>query len=302
MRAVQFERFGGPEVLEIADVSDPEPGSGQIRVRVRAAGVNPIDWKMRRGGPMAGDLPQRTGREAAGVVDELGEGVTDVAVGDEVFGFAAGGGGVAELALMSDYAPIPPSLDFAHAAALPVAVETAVRGLDLLGVDDGTTVLIDGAAGGVGSAAVQFAVARGARVIATASERNHDYLRSLGAEPTTYGPGLVERVHALAPDGVDAAFDVAGSGSLPDLVELAGDPGRVITIADYPGSQATGVAMTGGPGTQRAVHALRDVGELIAAGKFSLPVRTFPLDQIGEAHRISEDGHVRGKLVVLVDQ
>ncbi|MGO9881654.1 MAG: NADP-dependent oxidoreductase [Solirubrobacteraceae bacterium] len=299
MRAVQFSEFGGPEVLEVVEVDDPRPDAGQIRVRVHAAGINPIDWKMRRGGPMAGELPQRTGREAAGIVDELGEGVDDVAVGDRVFGFAAGG--AAELALMSDYAPIPPSLDFAHAAALPVAIETAVRGLDLLGVGDGTTVLIDGAAGGVGSAAVQFAVARGARVIATASERNHDYLRSLGAEPTTYGPGLVERVHELAPDGVDAAFDVAGGGSLPDLVALAGGPEHVITIADYPGSQATGVPMTGGPGTQRAVHALRDVGELIESGRFSLSVQqTFGLDEIAEAHRVSEAGHVRGKLVVLV--
>ena len=299
MRAVQFSEFGGPEVLEVVEVDDPRPDAGQIRVRVHAAGINPIDWKMRRGGPMAGELPQRTGREAAGVVDELGEGVDDVAVGDRVFGFAAGG--AAELVLMSDYAPIPPSLDFAHAAALPVAIETAVRGLDLLGVGDGTTVLIDGAAGGVGSAAVQFAVARGARVIATASERNHDYLRSLGAEPTTYGPGLVERVHELAPDGVDAAFDVAGGGSLPDLVALAGGPEHVITIADYPGSQATGVPMTGGPGTQRAVHALRDVGELIESGRFSLSVQqTFGLDEIAEAHRVSEAGHVRGKLVVLV--
>jgi NADPH:quinone reductase-like Zn-dependent oxidoreductase len=266
MRAVQFEQFGDPEVLEIVEVPDPHPAAGQIRVRVHAAGINPIDWKVRRGGPMADELPQRTGREAAGVVDELGEGVDDVAVGDGVFGFAAGGGGVAELVLMSDYAPIAPSLDFAHAAALPVAIETA------------------------------------ARVIGTASERNHDYLRSLGAEPVTYAPGLVERVNALAPGGVDAAFDVAGGGSLPDLVQLAGGPEHVITIADYPGSQTTGVPMTGGPGTERAVHALRDVGALIESGRFSLPIQQmFALDEIADAHRLSETGHVRGKLVVLVD-
>jgi NADPH:quinone reductase-like Zn-dependent oxidoreductase len=302
VRAVQFNEFGGPEVLKIVEVPDPVPAAGQIRVRVHAAGINPIDWKMRKGGPRGGELPQRTGREVAGVVDELGEGVSDVAVGDQVFGFAAGGGGVAELALLSDYALIPASLDFAHAAALPVAIETAVRGLDLLGVGDGTTLLIDGAAGGVGSAAVQFAVARGARVIGTASEGNHEYLRSLGAEPTTYGPGLVDRVRALAPDGVDAAFDVAGGGALPELVELAGGPGHVITIADYAGALATGVTMTGGPGTARAVHALREVGALIESGRFSLPVeQAFSLDQIAEAHRISEAGHVRGKLVVLVD-
>jgi NADPH:quinone reductase-like Zn-dependent oxidoreductase len=300
MRAAQFSEFGGPEVLEIVEVPDPHPGPGQVRIAVRAAGVNPVDWKM-RGGMMGGELPQRTGREVAGVVDQLGEGVSDVAVGDEVFGFAAGGGGAAELALSADYAPIPPSLDFAGAAALPVAVETAVRTLDALGVGDGTTVVINGASGAVGSAAVQIARARGARVIGTASEGNHDYLRSLGAEPTTYGDGLVERVRELAPDGVDAALDAAGGGALPALVELAGGPEHVVTIADYQGAEQTGATFSGGMGTGRAVHALKEIREPIEGGRFSLPVaQTFPLEQIAEAHRLSETGHVRGKLVLLV--
>ena len=302
MRAIQFTEFGGPEVLRLVELPDPEPGPGQVRVRVRAAGINPIDYKARRGGPMAAQLPQLTGREAAGIVDQLGDGVTDVSVGDEVFGFAAGGGGAAELTVMSDYAPIPPSIDLVHAAALPVAIETASRGLDLLGVGDGTTVLIDGGAGGVGSAAVQLAVVRGARVIGTASERNHEYLRRMGAEPTTYGDGLAERVRGLAPDGVDAALDVAGGGQLPALVELAGGSEHVITIADYAGAQRTGVAMTGGPGTKRAVYILREIAPLIEAGRFSLPVQqVFPLEQIAQAHELSEQGHVRGKLVVVVD-
>ena len=184
MKAVQFREYGGPEVLGLVDLPDPHPGPGQIRVAVRAVGVNPVDYKM-RAGTMPGELPQTTGREVAGVVDEIGAGVTDAASGDAVFGFAAGGGGAAELALLENYAPIPPSLDFAGAAALPVAVETATRALDLLHVGDGTTVLINGAAGGVGSAAVQIARNRGARVIGTASPGNHEYLRSLGAEPTT---------------------------------------------------------------------------------------------------------------------
>jgi NADPH:quinone reductase-like Zn-dependent oxidoreductase len=301
MKAIQYSRFGGPEVLEVAELPDPHPGPGQIRVAVRAAAVNPIDWKM-RSGAMGGDLPQTTGREVAGVVDELGDGVTDVAAGDRVFGFAAGGGGAAELALLADYAPIPPSLDFAEAAGLAVAVETAVRTLDLLGVGAGTTLLVNGAAGGVGSAAVQIARARGARVIGTASPNNHDYLRSLGAEPTTYGEGLVGRVRELAPGGVDAALDAAGGGSLPALVELAGGPERVVTIADYAGAQQTGVPFSGGMGTNRAVHALRDIGGPIEAGQFSPAVpRTFPLAQIAEAHRLSESGHPGGKLVLLVD-
>ena len=300
MKAVQYARFGGPEVLEIVDLPNPHPDPGQIRVAVRAAAVNPIDWKV-RSGMMGGELPQRTGREVAGVVDELGEGVSDVSPGDRVFGFAAGGGGAAELAVLVDYAPVPPSLDFAGAAGLPVAVETAVRTLDLLGVGAGTTLLVNGAAGAVGSAAVQLARARGARVIGTASEGNHDYLRSLGAEPTTYGEGLAKRVRAIVPDGVDAALDAAGGGALPDLVELAGGPRHVVTVADYAGAEQTGARFSGGMGTQRAVHALREIGALIEAGQFSLPVaKTFPLEQIGEAHRLSETGHVRGKLVVLV--
>ena len=302
MKAIQYSRFGGPEVLELVELADPHPATGQIRVAVRAAGVNPIDWKLRRG-MRDGELPQTTGSEVAGVVDELGDGVTDVAVGDKVFGFAAGGGGAAELALSAEYAPIPPSLDFAGAAGLPVAVETAVRTLDLLGVGAGSTVVINGAAGAVGSAAVQIAIARGARVIGTASPGNHEYLRSLGAEPTTYGDGLVERVRALAPDGVDAALDTAGGGALPALVELAGGPEHVVTIADYAGAEVTGVRFSGGadPATVRALHALKDIGELIEAGRFTLRVaQTFPLDQIADAHRLSESGHARGKLVLLV--
>jgi NADPH:quinone reductase-like Zn-dependent oxidoreductase len=300
MKAIQFSRFGGPEVLEVVELPDPHPGPGQVRVAVRAAAVNPIDWKV-RSGMMGGELPQQTGREAAGVIDEIGEGVSDVAVGDSVFGFAAGGGGAAELAILGDYAPIPPSLDFAGAAGLPVAVETAVRTLEELGVGAGTRLLVNGAAGAVGRSAVQLARGRGARVIGTASPGNHEYLRSLGAEPTTYGDGLLERVRELAPDGVDAALDAAGGGALPALVELAGGPEHVITIADYAGAEQTGVRFTGGPGTARAVHALREIGPLIEAGRFTLPVaQTFPLEEIAEAHRLSETGHVGGKIVLLV--
>ncbi len=300
MKAIQYSRFGGPEVLEVVELPDPHPGPGQIRVAVHAVGINPIDWKV-RSGMIGGDLPQTTGREVAGVVDEVGDGVTDVAPGDRVFGFVAAGGGAAELALLADYAPVPPSLGFAEAAGLPVAVETAVRTLDLLGVGAGTTLLINGAAGGVGSAAAQIARSRGARVIGTASPHNHDYLRSLGAEPTTYGEGLVERVREIAPGGIDAALDAAGGGALPALVELAGSPERVVAIADYAGAQETGARFSGGMGTARAVHALRDIGGLIEAGQFSLAVaQTFPLEQIAEAHRVSETGHVRGKLILVL--
>lgn len=298
MKAVQFSRFGGPEVLEIVELADPHPGRDQIRIAVHAAGVNPIDWKV-RSGAMGGELPRRTGVEVAGIVDELGEGVDDVAIGDRVFASAAGG--AAELALSGLYAPIPEGLDFVAAAALPVAAETAVRTLTLVGAETGQTLVVNGASGSVGIAVVQFARDRGLRVIGTAGPANQDYVASFGAEPTTYGDGLVDRVRALAPDGIDRAIDAAGGGALPALVELTGSPQRVITIADYAGAQQTGVRFTGGGGEERARGALREVAALISAGRFELPVaRTFPLEQIAEAHRISETGHPRGKLVLTV--
>ncbi len=299
MKAVRFSRFGGPEVLEIADLPDPHPGPGQIRIAVRAAGISPSDWKKRKG-LMGGELPRTMGYEAAGVVDELGEGVADVAAGDRVFGFCAEGAAQAELAVLSNYAPIPASLDFPAAAALPAAIETATRTLDQLGVGSGSTLLINGASGSVGSAAVQLAVVRGAHVIGTASPPSHEYLRSLGAEPVAYGEGLAGRVRALAPDGLDAALDIAGSGVLPELIELQGGPENVVTIADFGGAQEHGVRFSSGD-AGRAVHALAQIGELIESGRFALPVaRTFPLAEVARAHRVSEYGHVRGKLVLVV--
>jgi NADPH:quinone reductase-like Zn-dependent oxidoreductase len=299
MKAVRYSRFGGPEVLEIVDLPDPHPGAGQVRIAVRAAGVNPSDGK-KRAGLMDEELPQTLGYEAAGVVDELGQDVTDVVLGDRVFGFSGEGAAQAELAVLSHYAPIPPSLDFAGAAALPAAVETATRALDQLGVNGRGTLLVNGASGSVGSAAVQLAVVRGARVIGTASPANHDYLRSLGAEPVAYGEGLVERVRALAPGGVDLALDVAGSGVLPQLIDLAGGAEHVLTVADFGGAREHGVRFSSGD-AGRAVHALGGIGELVEAGRFSLPVaRTFPLAEVAEAHRVSDQGHPRGKLVLLV--
>ncbi|MFE9781067.1 NADP-dependent oxidoreductase [Streptomyces sp. NPDC005775] len=312
MKAARFQQFGGPEVLEIVDLPDPHPGPGRIRIMVRAAGVNASDWK-KRGGLMDEELPQTLGHEAAGIVDELGDGVTDVAVGDRVFGFSAEPAAQAELVVLAHYAPIPPSLDFTGAAALPAAVETATRALDQLAAGEGSPpgdhgrglgkdsiLLVNGASGSVGSAAVQLAVARGARVIGTASPANHAYLRSLGAEPVAYGEGLAERVRALAPDGVDAALDVAGSGVLPELIGLAGGAEHVVTIADFAGAAEHGVTFSRGD-TGRAVHALAGIGELVESGRFALPVaQTFPLAEIAEAHRVGESGHVRGKLVLVI--
>ncbi len=300
MRAAQFSRFGGPEVLEIVDLPDPHPGPGQIRIVVHAAGINATEWKLRKGLlDFGAGLPQTTGRDVAGVVDEVGAGVTDVAFGDRVFGVSDDGAGAAELALLTYRAPIPSSLGFVDAAGLPVALETATRSLDELRVGSGTSLLINGAAGGIGSTAVQLAVARGARVIGTARTANHDYLQLLGAEAVTYGGGMAGRVRTLAPDGVDSALDVAGSGVLPELIDLAGDPQNVVTLADIEGARQHEVRFSNGF-RGHAFHALDDIGELIDAGRFWLPVdRTYPLHKISEAHRVSEHGHVRGRLVLV---
>jgi NADPH:quinone reductase-like Zn-dependent oxidoreductase len=302
MKAAQFSEYGGPEVLEIVDLPDPHPGPGQVRIAVRAAGINATEWKLRKGLVDFGDaLPQTTGRDVAGVVDELGEGVTDVAVGDRVFGVSDDGAGAAEWALLTYRAVIPEALGFVDAAGLPVALETATRALDQLGVARGRTLLINGASGGIGSTAVQLAVARGARVIGAAGPANQGYLGLLGAEPVTYGDGMVERVRALAPDGVDVALDVAGSGVLPELIDLAGGAQNVLTLADFEGSDKHGVRFSNGFADGHAFHALAEVGALIAAGRFWLPVdRTFPLAEITAAHRTIEAGHVRGRLVLVV--
>jgi NADPH:quinone reductase-like Zn-dependent oxidoreductase len=298
MRAVQYAQFGGPEVLQVTDVPEPHAGASEVRVSVRAVGINPVDWKL-RSGAFGGDLPRGTGVEAAGVVDEVGDEVSGVSTGDQVFGPTASA--AAEFAVMTHFALIPASLDFIGAAALPVAVETATRCLDLLGVTAGQTLLINGASGAVGLATVQLARGRGARVIGSGGPRSQDRLRQFGAEPVVYGDGMGEQVRALAPGGVDRAIDIALSGAIATVVELAGGPDNVVAIADFGGAQEHGVRFSGG-GADSVWHALDDVVKLIAAGSFSLPVaRVLPMLQIAEAQRLSEGGHPGGKIVVTVD-
>jgi NADPH:quinone reductase-like Zn-dependent oxidoreductase len=299
MQAVQFTEYGSPEVLQVVEVEEPHAGADQVRIAVRAAGVNGIDWKIRAGYMGGGkplSHPSGTGMDAAGVVDEVGEGVSDVSVGDEVFG--TGSATLAEYAVLSRWVVKPSGLSFEEAAGYPIPVETAIRILDEVGVQAGETLLVSGASGGVGSAVVQLARLRGITVIGTASERNQDYLRSLGANPTTYGDGLVDRVRDLAPNGVDAALDIAGSGIIPDLIELTGDSSRVLSIADF-GAPEHGARVS--TSSTNATGAMAEAARLFTEGAFTLPVeKTFPLEEAAKAQATSEAGHVAGRLVVVV--
>jgi NADPH:quinone reductase-like Zn-dependent oxidoreductase len=299
MRALQYTAYGDPEVLEWGEAPDPHPGPGQIRVAVRAASVNPIDWKafsglMSGGEPMAGT--GYLGYDAAGVVDEVGEGVTGVSVDDDVFG--RGRNTQAEYALLDSWAAKPPSIDWAVAAAAGVAGETAERGLRLLEVKAGDTLFVDGGAGGVGAVTVQMALTRGARVIASASEANHDYLREIGATPVLYGQGLAERVRAAAGGLVDAVFDVAGKTPVEDLISLVSEPSQVLSVANFAAGRA-GARVTGGGADSQPMRALAQVADLLAQNKLVIKVQTFPFDRAAEAYRISQAGHLRGKLVLV---
>jgi NADPH:quinone reductase-like Zn-dependent oxidoreductase len=299
MKAVQFAEYGGPEVLRVVEVGEPHAGAGQVRIAVRAAGVNGFDRKLRAGHlreQMSIPWPAGTGLDAAGVVDEVGDGVSGVAVGDAVFG--TGSATLAEHAVLDAWAHKPDGLSFEEAAGYPVPAETAIRILDHVGVQPGQTLLVSGASGGVGSAVVQIARDRGITVIGTASARNAGYLRSLGAIPTTYGDGLVERVRGLAPDGIDAALDIAGSGVIPELIELTGDASKVLSIADFSAPHYGAQVSTTG---SDPAAAFAEVARLVSAGAFRIPVeKTFPLVEAAQAHAASAAGHAAGRVVVTV--
>lgn len=309
MFAVHFDRFGPPDVLTVGTLPEPHAGPGQVRVRVRAAGVSPVDLALRAGRSPSSErlaLPHIPGVDAAGVIDEIGTGVTGQAIGDDVFGVvevARLGGASAEFAVLAYWEAKPPSLSWTEAGAAGTSVETATRALDVLGVREGTTLLIDGAAGGVGGVAVQLAAARGARVIGTGRPESAAFLTGLGALPVAYGPGLPERVRALGVERVDLALDVAGSGSLPELVSITGTPSSVLTLADFTGPEL-GVRVSVGElgGEPGGRHGLAVAAALSGEGRFRVPVReAYPMTRATAAHSAAARGPRHGKIALTAD-
>lgn len=325
-RAVVFRSYGGPDVLELVEVPEPTAGENEVRVRVRAAGVNPVDCKIRQGAfatAAADHFPQTLGNEFAGIVDQVGAGLagagqvggdqvdadqadqpgtaaSGVSVGDEVLGFTTA-------AAYAEYVVVPaahvtrkpPALSWEVAGVLSAAGQAAYRALRTLRLAAGETLLVHAAAGGVGTMAVQLARAQGATVIGTASPHNHDYLRTLGAIPVSYGDGLVERVRAVAPGGVDAALDAVGGAAIHASLALVADPSRIVTLVDQAAAARYGIQRLSGG---RSAATLAGFAGLAAAGALRVSIwRSFPLARAAEAHREVETGHVRGKVVLTVD-
>ncbi|WP_369368108.1 NADP-dependent oxidoreductase [Streptomyces sp. CG4] len=303
-KAYVYTRHGGPETEALIDLDRPSPGPGEILIAVRAAGVNPVDWKLRQGfrRPDEGDqvFPTVFGSEAAGVVAEVGAGVSGFAAGDEVFGSTAQGG-YAEYALLTAdvTAHKPAALSFRDAATLPVAAATAYDGVRQLGLPGGATLLVTGAGGGVGTAVVQIARAFGLRVVGVAGEGKKDFVESLGAVHVSSGSELAERVRAVARDGIDGVYDLVGGPVLTEAAELLKDRGKLVTA----GSRQETVAALGGDRVQRARTAavLQAVADLAVRGALNPHVsRVFPLEEAGAALRAVEDGHALGKIVIEV--
>jgi NADPH:quinone reductase len=305
--------FGGPEVLSVVEEPAAEPGPGQARITVRAAGVNPVDYKAYSGafGADPARLPVRPGSEAAGVVNAVGPDAVGpagpVGVGDEVIAYRAPGAYATELvAPAAALVPKPRALDWAQAAGLMLTGVTAWHTLAATGVRQGDTVLIHGGAGGVGLMAVQLATERGATAVATASPARHGFLRDLGALPVAYGPGLAERVRAAVPGGVDAAVDLAGTDEAVDVsLELVADRSRIATIAAPRRGFEAGIKVLGGapgadPGTQIRDAARLDLAQLAADRTLRVFVtQTFPLASAADAHRSIMSGHTAGKIALI---
>lgn len=304
MKAVAFHSPGTPDVLQIMEFDPPVPKLNQVRVQVKAAGVQPVDCAIRGQGfsPPGVEIryPQILGNEFAGIIDVVGAGVEDFSVGDEVIGWS----------LLSSYAEYvvvptsqivkkPKSMSWEEAGVFTASGQTAHTALQELGIGKGDTLLVHAAAGGVGTFAVQLARAWGATVIGTASPNNHDYLRTLGAIPVTYGEGLVERVRKLAPNGIDAALDAAGEEALRASIELIQDKKRIGTIVAFDLSNQLGTIPIR---SKRSVFRLSELTQMYEKGLLRVFLsQIFPLHRAADAHRAVETRHVRGKIALIVN-
>jgi NADPH:quinone reductase-like Zn-dependent oxidoreductase len=307
MKAITFAEFGDPDILALSELPDPKVGPGEVLIRVRSASVNPVDWKVVKGylaGLMNVQFPAIPGWDVAGVVEAVGLDTPEFAVGDEVVAYArkdwVHGGTFAELvtAPVRTVSRRPQSLDWDQAAGLPLAGLTAYQLLHRLGTAAGDTVLVHAAAGGVGILGVQIARALGARVIGTASEGNHEFLRSLGVEPVTYGAGLAERVRELAPEGVDVVADFVG-GVLDTTLAVLKEGGRHGSVTDASVAEKGGLSMWVRPNAED----LAALGDLADAGQLTVPVAaSFPLKDAAKAFELSQGGHVRGKIAIEVSR
>jgi NADPH:quinone reductase len=309
-RAVVATGFGGPEVLAVIETPVGPPGPGEVLIEVRAAGTNPIDYKQ-YSGAMGRDpdrLPMRLGREISGVVTQVADGSAGaVRVGDQVVAYPiAGGYADSVVVAASSVVAKPITQSFEQASGLMLTGATAVHALTVTGVGAGDTVLIHGAAGGVGLMASQLATDSGARVIGTASESSHALLREFGVEPVTYGPGLEERVRALAPAGIDAAIDaVGGDEALDTSLALVAQRDRIVTIVASPRAFESGIKVIGGapgadPGTKIRSEARYELARLVDEGKLRVVVAaTYPLAEAAAAHRALAAGHTHGKIILV---
>ncbi len=305
MRAITYSEFGSPDVLTLSDLPEPRPGPDSVVVEVRAASINPVDWKARQGlleGLIDTVFPAVPGWDVAGVVVKVGADAPEFEVGDEVYGYARkdviGGGMLAERVAVPVRALAlkPSSLSFEEAAAVPLVALTALRSVHRSEVSEGDRVLVHNGAGGVGGFAIQLALLAGATVVATASEHNHDYLRSLGATPVEYGDGLTDRLRAASPEGFDVVLDFAGSGSLAASERTMREGARCISVVEGREARRLGGYVVW---VRPDAPGLVELAELFDAGKLKVEVaKVYPLEEAAEAYRLLEAGHVRGKVVI----
>ena len=302
-QAVRFDEYGGIDVLYVAEVEHPSPGPGQVLVRVRYAGINPGETAIREGAVESiwpATFPSGQGSDLAGVVEEVGGGVDDFAAGDEVIGFVNTRSSHAELAVVEagDLTPRPPDVPWEQAGALFVAGGTAYAAVRAVSAGEGDTVVVSGAAGGVGSIAVQLAKNAGATVIGLASEANHEWLSEHGAVPVLYGEGQAGRIREASGGKVDAFIDTFGSGYVELALELGVRPNRINTIADFAAVEEHGVKAAGGMDAATA-DVMAELAAMIAAGDLEIPVaQVYPLSEVRDAYRELEQHHTRGKIVL----